>query len=415
MPLASAQLGPERFGLWMLMGSVSAMMTFADFGIGNGMMTLIASTSGSDDRNAIRRVVGSAGLTLIALGLLVAIFALVAAKSVEWPSVLAVRSPLARSEATRAMTFFLLSLAAGIPLGIASKVQMGLQKGYIANAWQALGSLLSLATLLIALHFDAGVPSMVVALFAVPQIAMIGNLVQFGLTERDLLPSWRDIEWSTLRKMASLSFGFFALQLIAAITYRVDALIIAHFFGAAEAGIYAVYERVFAGIAMLASIALTPLWPAYSEALTRGDYQWIRQTLIVSICGVALVVGAASVSLAMIGPHIMEFYLNKRMPIVPSILIGFAVWKVIEAVGMAGTMFLNGAGILRPQVIVAVVLGICAFALKILLIRKVGSWSVVWSTIACYILIVIIPLGRIILNKLQALSGLIVEGGAVRD
>jgi len=42
IPLTLHYLGNERFGLWMTISSIVAMATFADFGIGNGVVNMLA-------------------------------------------------------------------------------------------------------------------------------------------------------------------------------------------------------------------------------------------------------------------------------------------------------------------------------------------------------------------------------------
>jgi O-antigen/teichoic acid export membrane protein len=103
IPLTLKYLGNERFGLWMTISSVLAMATFADFGIGNGVLNTVASASGRDDIGAIRSAVSSgfAVLTCIA-ALLMSLFFIVY-RLVDWANVFGVVSPQARAEAGPAL------------------------------------------------------------------------------------------------------------------------------------------------------------------------------------------------------------------------------------------------------------------------------------------------------------------------
>ena len=42
VPLTLHYLGPERYGMWMTISSLAALLAFADLGIGNGMLNAIA-------------------------------------------------------------------------------------------------------------------------------------------------------------------------------------------------------------------------------------------------------------------------------------------------------------------------------------------------------------------------------------
>jgi O-antigen/teichoic acid export membrane protein len=41
VPLTYRYLGPERYGIWMVLFSFIAAMGFADLGIGNGLMNVV--------------------------------------------------------------------------------------------------------------------------------------------------------------------------------------------------------------------------------------------------------------------------------------------------------------------------------------------------------------------------------------
>src|ERR1700720_3547426 len=73
VPLTLHYLGPERYGMWMTMSSFLVMLSFADLGIGNGLLTAVASAYGRDNRQEINRYVSSSFLvlTIIAMTILV--------------------------------------------------------------------------------------------------------------------------------------------------------------------------------------------------------------------------------------------------------------------------------------------------------------------------------------------------------
>lgn len=402
VPLANEHLGPERFGMWMMLSSIGALMTFADFGIGNGVLTLVASSTGSDDAGETRRVIASGFSAQLVIGALLGLFAATSPMFVDWAAAFNLSDPLGRSEAAPAAMAFFAMLACAVPLALASKTQMGLQQGYQANAWLGLGSFISLAGVIAAIHLDAGVPWMVLALFGGPQLAMLLNFTTFFLFQRrDLWPRLSELDPAMVRTILRLGGGFFLLQAIAAVTYRLDALIVAHSFSPVVAGHYAVYERLFSVSTMLLTITLAPFWPAYSEAIRRGDHAWIRRTLMWTL---GLAVGSVlvvSLAIALLSDTIVTAWLGHAVPVTGALLVGFVVWKCIEALAVPTTVYLNGAHIVRPQVICSIIMGIVALTLKLVLVGQLGLWSVIWITIVCYVLFTAIPLGIIMFKNLR--------------
>jgi O-antigen/teichoic acid export membrane protein len=45
VPLTLTYLGSERYGMWMAISSIVALLAFADFGLGNGLVNAIAVAS----------------------------------------------------------------------------------------------------------------------------------------------------------------------------------------------------------------------------------------------------------------------------------------------------------------------------------------------------------------------------------
>ena len=73
VPLTFRYLGPERFGVWMIISSFSILFSFADLGIGNGIMTAVASANGTNDRISQRSTISSGYSFLISIAALIMI------------------------------------------------------------------------------------------------------------------------------------------------------------------------------------------------------------------------------------------------------------------------------------------------------------------------------------------------------
>ena len=59
VPLTVNYLGAERYGLWMAISSVMALMSFADFGLGNGLLNAVSKAHGRNNRDEAQVAVSS--------------------------------------------------------------------------------------------------------------------------------------------------------------------------------------------------------------------------------------------------------------------------------------------------------------------------------------------------------------------
>ncbi len=392
VPLTIHYLGKERFGLWITISSVLAIAAFADFGMGNGILNSVSDAYGKDDRDTIRNVVSSGLAVLVAVGGILLAFFFLIYHLVSWADLLRVVSPLARSEAGPAIAVFTVCFALNIPLGAIQKIQMGLQESYLTNIWQTFGAAVSLAGVVVGIRMHVGLPVLLTAIAGVPVLAAVCNTAQFfGLKERDLRPHWRMISYNHVRRIAILGGLFFVLQAAVAIAFSADSFIVARSLGAVTVPDYAIPQRMFSLISIMVAMMVSPLWPAYGEALSRGDGKWVRRTLTRSLllvfCGACL----ASGTLFLLSRRLILWWVGPHVTPPTLLLLGLAVWTVMECCGNTLAMFMNGATIMRFQIVVAGVFGVACVTSKLLLVHRLGIAAVPWCTIATYTILTIIP------------------------
>ncbi len=59
IPLTVDYLGTERFGMWMTLTSILALMTFADLGLGNGLVNAISKSKGNSNISMAEKAISS--------------------------------------------------------------------------------------------------------------------------------------------------------------------------------------------------------------------------------------------------------------------------------------------------------------------------------------------------------------------
>ena len=392
VPLTIHYLGKERFGLWMTISSVLAIAAFADFGIGNGILNSVSDAYGKDDRNTIRQVVSSGLAVLIAIGgILLALF-FVIYPLISWPDLFRVVTPLARSESGPAITIFAICFVLNIPLGAIQRVQMGLQESYLTNIWQLFGAGVSLAGVVFGIRMHVGLPLLLTAIAGAPVLAAVGNAAQFfWLKERDLRPQWRMVSYGHVRRIATLGGLFFVLQGVVAIAFSADSFIVARSLGAVTVPDYAIPQRMFSLISILVVMMVSPLWPAYGEAISRGDGRWVRRTLIRSLLLVFSGTCIASGTLFLLSRRLIFWWVGPHITPPILLLLGLAVWTVLDCCGSTLAMFMNGASIMRFQIVVASLFGIACVTTKLVLVRRFGIAAVPWCTVGTYTIFCVIP------------------------
>ena len=410
IPLTIAYLGVERFGLWMTIASLIAVMSFADMGLGNGLMNAIADADGKSDAGSIRRYVSSAFVALACIAMLIAIgFALVL-PALDLPRLFKLRSMVAASEVYPSMLAIAAIFVLSIPAGIVQKVQLGLQMGLRSNAWQAGGSLLAFAAVLLVIWFKGGVPWLVLASAGIPVVVLIASAVDFfSRSHRHLAPRWGDVGRAEFGRLVKTGSLFFFLQLSAALAFASDNLIIANVLGQAAVAEYSVVSKLFEAVLLVLGVAVLPLWPAYAEAKSRQDIAWIERTLVRTLVLTLLYVSGAGILLLISGRWLLEIWVGETIGYSLWLFVAFAVWTILKGLGFTHSMFLNGLGEIKIQLVLAILFAVFSVGLKWYLAGRFGLIGVLLALIFAYSVFAFVPLAIVtpkILDrvKLQALK-----------
>lgn len=384
VPLTIRYLGIERYGLWMTVTSLVAMLMFADLGIGNGLINAVSEADGRDDRVGARVAVSSAFYLLLGIAIGLSLLFAVAYPFIPWPRIFNVTSELARKESAVTAAALVVIFLANVPLGVVQKVQMGCQEGFNSNLWTAVGGLFGFGGLLLSVYFKAGLPWLVLALSGAPVLATAWNWhVFFGRSRPWLAPSRRAVIWVVAKRITGAGVVFALLQLFSLIGNWSDNLVIAQYLGASAVAGYAVTQKLFS-VTLLAQFVTLPMWPAFGEAQARGDFRWARRALNRSL-GVTLVLGVATAApLLIFSKQIISLWAGPAL--VPSslLLAGFGLWVLLA--GYAGTMsaFLSSGPLLAKQIYIYGAASASAFGLKVLLVPRWGVAGAIWGTVLGY-------------------------------
>jgi O-antigen/teichoic acid export membrane protein len=392
VPLALSYLGDERYGVWLIMSSLLAFLAFADLGIGNGLLNIISEAHGQNDRELAIKAVSSAFVVLSAIALLLGSILAFSYALIPWASLFNVTSALAQQEVGPAVAIFFTCFLLNLPLGIVQRIQMGYQEGYHNNIWQAAGAILGLVGVLLCIQFNLGLPAMVAAFAGAPLLATLLNGAHlWGRRYPHLRPQLRQASRSIGRKILNLSFMFLLLQLSIALAFSADNLIIAQVLGADAVTQFGVPQRLFGLLSLLVGLVLTPLWPAYGEAIANQDVNWVKVTLMRTIKLVLLLVTPLALLMVFSGKTLINLWVGDAVQPSFILLLGFGLWTILSSIGNAIVMFLNGAGIIRFQAISSVIMATVNILLSIFLTQKFGLPGPIWGTVISHTIFTLIP------------------------
>ena len=390
LPIARQSLSPDLFGVWMMLSSLLAFMSFADLGVGNGVLNQITKAQANNDLQLLRRtlvsgytITGAAGVTLFLAWLCWYKFS-------SEPTALA--GPIKfedRAEVLRALFVFAIIIAVNIPASLVSRVQLGAQQGYLNGLNQLTSALLTSILVPLCLHLGGSVAELVMATIGVQVFVNTLNTVVW-LNHQGMFRNcdWvRSLDIATMGLLLRTGSMFFILQLAAVFSFQSDAIVITQTLGQSAYGDFAVVQKLFLFASIFLSSAMLGLWPAFGDAIASQNMDWARKALvrsaIAAACASIVVVGALVIAM----PWLMEHWMSNSVTPVFGLVTVLAVWTIIETVANVFAAFLNGTNILRPQLLLAICMALVAFGLKWVLTPLLGATGAVLSTILAYCMI----------------------------
>lgn len=402
VPLTLSYLGAERYGLWMAISSVLALMSFADLGLGNGLLNAVAKAKGNNNDKDVQVAVSSTFFILFGIASLLFVVFMLIYPFVSWENIFNVKSHIAKNESGPTMMVLVIILLINMPLGIVQRIQDGYQEGYRFQLWLIVGSLLSLLGLLLCIYFKSGLVLLVITFSGGQLIATILNgLLLFTKKRPFLRPQFRHFDLIIGKQLVKAGLIFFILGLFTLLGNTSDNLILAQTLGAKSVAGYEIVKKIFL-FSMFTQFVIQPLWPAFAEAMASGDIAWAKKTLKK---GLLLTISSALVitfPIVLFGRQIITLWVGKEFIPSWSLLFGFYAYVLIANYGGVMSTFLNTGPLLRKQLLIVALASLSSVFLKIYLSINFGVSGIIWATVLGYGIFFIVPSYKIAFDYLNS-------------
>lgn len=396
-------LGQERFGAWMAILSISTILSFLDFGVGNALTNHVAKSTPFGQERVKSAITGGV-LIVAATSLVVFCLLNLLHPMIPWDVLFKTESKQLLNEIELASRWFYLFFSLLLFSNAVIKAYAGLQRAHFANTLQMAFYAVSIIALYIASNQQAGI-SVLLALTLLP-VCITGLVlcsflyIEGYLNSQGMLKAVQDNAASVL----SVGGLFFALQIAVIVGWGSDSMIISATLGLAAVAPFAIAQRIFQFVSQPFAILNAPFWPAYADARSKGNIQYINQLFRRSFF-VSLIGGAAGVVfLALAGPTLIGLLSDQEISIDPAFIWLFALWVLFDITGNSLGMYLNGMGKVRIQVVIAAIFVVVVVPVKLFAAERFGINGLLFTNIAGYFLILMFP--YLVLFKAGKLSNL---------
>jgi len=392
VPLTVKYLGAERYGAWVTISTAMAWIAIADFGLSNSLTNAVSEGYAKDRHDLAQEYVAAAFWSLAGIAALLAVAFFLFWPAVPWYRVFNVQSLQARAEVGPAVAMAFAIFVLNFPFTIVSKIYGAYQEVAVANGWAGAGNVLALVGLIGVTQLKGGLVSLVIAVSGAVLLTNVVSAVWvFGWSKPWLLPHFRSVTWSALKKLTGLGGMFFVVQIAALVLFQTDNLIIAHYLGAAAVTPYSVTWRLFTYTMLFQILASPSYWPAYTEALARGDRAWVRRSFRMNFKITLASTFAFAVPLVFFGRWIIQKWAGSAAVPPSALLFWMGIWSVIYATTCSQSCLLASSSRLRGQMVYSISAAAVNIVASILLVKKIGITGAILGTVTAYLICVMVP------------------------
>lgn len=374
VPITIDYLSKETYGVWMAMTSILNWFVFFDVGLGNGMRNYLSEAVSQGDFIKARSYFSTALYMLSIIAFLLLCVACPLVYLFDINSLLNAYDIDGTYLANVLMIAVVFSLLQFVVKNI-GMAYIAMQKYAINDLINFLGTFLALIIVFIITRTtESNLAYVVTSITGIPVIVFIVAAVPLFRKYPQLIPSIRSIDVIAAKKVALKGLGFFAIQITSCLVIFGSAnTLISHYCGPGQVTVYNIPYKIFNVLIIGYTIIISPLWNAYTDASTKGDYAWMRSTFRKSIQFWLLSV-LGGIFLLSVSGWIIKLWIQDRVEVPFVVSLCVMIYVCLFNFNNCVTYLLNGLNKIRVQIITSVVFTLLYF---IILYFIKGDYGVV--------------------------------------
>ncbi|MDE6268835.1 MAG: MATE family efflux transporter [Muribaculaceae bacterium] len=367
-------VNPTQYGIWLALSSLMAWFFFFDIGFTHGFRNRFAEAKALGNTTEARILTSTtyASLTIIiAVGLAIILPVNI---FVDWSSILEV-DPSYRHELSRVFMLLISFFGINMILQVFSALVTADQRPVLASLINVLGQAFAFLTIFILTRTvrHGNLIQLALAFSGVPVLVLgIISIFMFHGRYRAYRPSFRFVRFSYVKNILGIGGQFFVITTAMLLIFQLMNIIISREIGPDVVTQYNVSYKYFNILYMVALIVITPFWSAFTDAYTRGNFDWMASMLrnmerlwLASIpCVIIMILFAGS---------FFALWLDDVVTVPVSFNIALALYVELMMLANIYMYMINGTGKVRLQLIIYVAFAIVAYPVMTFCCRQ---WSI---------------------------------------
>ncbi|MER8798843.1 oligosaccharide flippase family protein [Mesorhizobium sp. M0984] len=390
-PLLIASLGVGEFGLWMAMLSLVGVISFADGGVSNSLITLAAGASAVGRDKRLHQLMTTSLVIIVPVAITIAVAGSISAPYIPWGRLLQMPEHQTVESVSGVFILMLVSYAGDMISNIVIRFRTGLQDVAFPSIMEAVVKYVSLPVVIFLIVYGHSALWLAASIYLLPSMLKLLFCISFLFRSRYLPLEPSRVSRGVATILIKYGFVFMVINVANALAVSSDQFMIGHFISTAEVTPYTIMQRIFTLPYVGINFILLATWPALAAAAARSDGVWLRRAAYRSTLFVGGTAICSSLILATFHEAFIEIWLRRPLAVSEHLVIGMAFYSVLlPIVGMLSTV-LHALHVRHVQLYANVAMVVVNIPTTIILLPQFGSAGAVYGTCVSYLFCMIIP------------------------
>lgn len=401
VPVTIGYVSAELYGVWLTLSSIMTWIAFMDVGFTQGLKNRLTEAIAIEDWDRGKELVSTTYFMMLIIFVPVSIILILLVPLIDWCDLLNVNS-IYSGEIGKVMVVVVGFACLQMIVNVIVSVVAAFQKVALSNSFSVIGNVLSLLVIiLLTKTCPSSLIYLSVTLCSFPVIVTIFASIYFYRREyRKISPSFKKIRTGLVKDIFGLGYKFFIINIQVIVLYQSTNVLISYVSSPLMVTSYNLaYKYLNLGM-MLFTIITAPLWPAYTDAYTKGDYDWMIATrkMMQKVFAASIML---SVILIIVSPVFYKIWVGDKaeVPFIMTLSVAFYVIAYCWS-NLNGTLIV-GMSKLKIQTVLCIIGMLLHIPMSLFLSDSFGAYGVLISLTfitLVYAIVVNIQVNKI-LNK----------------
>ena len=347
VPLLINSLGKEEYGIWLVLGSFHSWMNFFDVGLANGLRNRLGEALALEDYQRAQEYVSTTYAIFMLVFLPLAIIVIFITPFISWQNVFNTHN-VSENVLQRVVLIALFFFAIRFIFQIISVIYFADQRPSLNNLINVIMTALGFLIILVLNYFSLATLVIAGAILSIVPVLvyMFFSIYSFTHEYKTFKPRLSCINLKLSKDLLSLGINFFIIQISGLVLISATNFIIAQFFSPVEVTYYNIGHKYFQVLIMVFAIFTAPLWSSITDAYSKKDYVWIKNTMK-KYKGLASLLSIGSILMLLVSNHAYKIWVGPSVDIPFSLSLALCIQTIVYTWWSPYILFLNGTGKIR--------------------------------------------------------------------